>query len=224
MTDNTGRTYTFDMGNLSESAGGTVPVSDISDRFGNNITYNGNEITDSYGRKIRVSPNGIEIFNGNGYRYITRYTTQKILDTQRDPYDKLTIFTKHKLTVGRNTSGLNDTTDIFEETSYITQAKETDCSLNNYQHVPVYILKEVEHPEGFKVVYNYEGTATKEAYPLGYSDPEGVLYRVARVISKDEYTKAGSSYTQKTSKSFIHQNLLRPSYITESASTTTEKL
>ncbi len=206
LTDKTGKIYKFNLGTFAEMDSQTV-VTDctVSDRFGNTIIYNGNEITDSYGRKLRITANGIELYNGNNYKYIVKYGISEIYDQDRDPYGKLTIFTKHKLTVSRSTSSLDSPNESFEETIYITQAKETDCSISKYDHVPVYLLREVVHPQGLKVIYDYETKCNEEKTPISSYNGTIKKYYVPRVASRTEYIKTSDDvYTRKNHSSYSY--------------------
>ena len=206
LMDRENNTYRFDLGNLRLNDAKTAIATSISDRFGNKITYNGNEIIDTYGRKLRVSANGIEIYNGNNYKYIVKYNTERIIDADRDPYDVLTIFNKTKLTVSRNTSDLYSSEDLFEDTIYVTQAQETDCWLANYYHSPIFLLKEVIYPEGLKVEYKYETTATAAKEPINYPDDKDFLYKVPRVLEKIEYNQTDTEYGVKSKRMFSYED------------------
>lgn len=201
LTDKEGKIYTFELGDVINTATRKITDAKITDRYGNSIVYSNTGIIDSYGRRLRVSENGIEIFDGRKYKYLVKYEVGEIYDQERDPQGLLTIFTKTQLSVLRNTSLLSDDEDEFEETIYITQARETDASVDYYENSPVSLLNEVIYSDGQKIIYTYEADCDEEKEPTNfYSD--SYIYMVPRVSSKSEYIKNGNAYTEKTSRTF----------------------
>ena len=141
-----------------------LPVA-IMDRFNNTIYYSKNEqgavvITDTLGRVVTVSANGIQVSDGSQTREIA-YDLTEVYDQTRDPNGKIKYFSDYVFSVKKNRNPAEDAVPDYETTQYIMRYSSLNIS-GSSRHETLqhnFKLKKILYPTGAYVTYDYEDTA-----------------------------------------------------------------
>ena len=164
ITADDGRTYYFNNENIGKRSVSIIrilPVA-VTDRYSNAIYYerladNSVKITDTMGRVITVNSGGITVKGGSQTKSV-KYSFSEILDTARDPYNKLDCFTTHILTVQKNQNNTSEKTDYYMK----RKSLEFNTGYTDYKSKIVKVV----YPTNAYVEYQYESTPTIIKYAL----------------------------------------------------------
>ncbi len=212
-----GISYYFYISNPFSSASGKIVA--IGDKYGNVIRYSVVDgvrtITDTMGRVVSVSPNGITI-NAGGETQTISYSTETIVDEVNNPHGYYYAFDTHTMTVTKE-DGSGDATGV-EETVYTMKNGTIRQDRKNYKPsrdiVP--LLLEINYPTDSRRVYTYqnEANAPQYFYKLdgGNSHQKGdyfmyfvtseKLYSKDELISNQEFTYDGTWYKSQSPSSY----------------------
>ena len=206
ITNIKGKTYYFYMENLTKISGSMIGLLQaVEDRFGNMIRYekteNGWTITDTYGRIITVSAEGICVQAGNMIKRID-YINETERDMQNNPYGYYYTYDKHKLTV-REYTGSNNTGGV-KDTVYTMKNREMRDNYSYYDlnWLTIPLLQKIQYPTGAQHSYTYEDIARMVQYAS--LEDSGGDYEVFRVIGEKLEDCSGSSSEMLYDKAYTY--------------------
>ena len=207
IKDLDGKTFYFYSQNFF--SGTDAEIKAVGDRFGNVILYNkttdGWRITDTYGRIVEISKNGI-VVNAGGKIKCIDYSFETIIDRETNPYDYYKTFNTYKFIVKEYT-GENRSGEV-KKTEYCMKKKTMGMSDNYYEAAILLIphITEIKYPTNAQKQYTYEDKPTMFQYVEGsqllstlYSYKSYCDYLLYRVTGEKSYEngelKADMSFT-----------------------------
>ena len=195
IKDLDGKTFYFYSQNFF--SGTDAEIKAVGDRFGNVILYNkttdGWRITDTYGRIVEISKNGIVVNAGGKIKRID-YSFETIIDRETNPYDYYKTFNTYKFIVKEYT-GENRSGEV-KKTEYCMKKKTMGMSDNYYEAAILLIphITEIKYPTNAQKQYTYEDKPTMFQYVEGsqllstlYSYKSYCDYLLYRVTGEKSY-------------------------------------
>lgn len=149
ITDDTGKTYVFDVTSKSR-----IQLLSCTDRFGNIITYDKRGITDTLGRRIEF----MDDLTVNGQEVVTFEKIQEN-DTVADPNDHLYVDDTYMLKVSNKTGEKDDGTTVYNyKVGNLKWYTSNDIykpfvSTSDADH---FIMESIVLPTGARTEYTYD--------------------------------------------------------------------